>query len=247
MRIGDVLIQHLELIGDLTPADERLLQSIKGESRHVGRGEDILVKGERPDHVIVVLDGLLQRYGLTAEGARQMFAVYLPVDAPCLETLHMGVFDNWLAALAPSEIGIIPHREIFRVMDASPNILALIWRDTLYQGSLSREWLLRNSQMPAHARMAHLFCEVMTRARAVGLASGDSCALPMTQQDLGEALGLSPVHVNRTLMMIRATGFLEFERGRLTVLDWKGLVETTEFDDLYLHLTPPARGGEARS
>ena len=76
--------------------------------------------------------------------------------------------DNSLAAAAPSQVGIVPHSELFRVMDARPKVLALIWRETLVQGAIFREWLMRNSQMLAHAQMAHFFCEVMTRARAAG-------------------------------------------------------------------------------
>ena len=90
--------------------------------------------------------------------------------------------------------------------------------------------------MLAHAQMAHLFCEIMTRARAAGLAQDDTCDLPITQEDLGDTLGMSTVHVNRTLMMLRAAGMVEFRGGKLTVLDWEKLVEIAEFDPTYLHL-----------
>src|SRR5829696_6672666 len=93
---------------------------------------------------------------------------YLPTDTPCLETLHIGVMDNNLGAVAPSRIGLVPHPELFRVMDARPNVLALIWRETLIQASTFREWLMRNSQKLAHVQTAHFFCEIMTRARAAG-------------------------------------------------------------------------------
>jgi CRP-like cAMP-binding protein len=125
-----------------------------------------------------------------------------------LETLHIGVMDNNLGAVAPSRIGLVPHPELFRVMDARPNVLALIWRETLIQASTFREWLMRNSQKLAHVQMAHFFCEIMTRARAAGLTHDDACDLPIRQDDLGDALGISTVHVNRTLMMLRAAGLV---------------------------------------
>ena len=125
--------------------------------------------------------------------------------------------DNNLGALAPSRVGLVPIPELLRVMGSCPNLNALMWRETLVQAAILRAWLMRNSQTQAHERMAHLFCEVMTRAKAAGLAQGDACDLPVTQEDLGDALGLSLVHVNRTLMLLHATGSMEFRGGRLKV------------------------------
>jgi CRP-like cAMP-binding protein len=84
--------------------------------------------------------------------------------------------------------------------------------------------------------MAHLFCEVMTRAKAAGLAQGDTCNLPVRQADLGDALGMTNVHVNRTLMLLRATGSVEFQDGKLTIMNWEQLVQIAQFDGSYLHL-----------
>jgi CRP-like cAMP-binding protein len=99
-----------------------------------------------------------------------------------------------------------------------------------------REWLMRNSQMLAHAQMAHFFCEMLLRAKVAGVAQGDTCDLPITQQDLAEALGMSAVHANRTLMILRDGGLADLRGGRLHVLNWDKLVEAAEFDPGYLHL-----------
>jgi CRP-like cAMP-binding protein len=234
--IGEVLVKHLGLIGQLSDGDKDALLSIKGEVRDLQRGEDVLKVGDRPSHAVVVFSGLLQRYTMSPQGKRQIHSFYLPTDAPCLETLHIVVMDNTLGAVAPSRIGLVPHPELFRVMDAHPKVLALIWRETLIQASIFREWLMRNSQKLAHVQMAHFFCEIMTRARAAGLAQDDTCDLPITQEDLGDTLGMSTVHVNRTLMMLRAAGMVEFRGGKLMALDWEKLVEIAEFDPTYLHL-----------
>ena len=234
--IGEVLAKHLRLIGRLSDDDEAALLGIRGDIRDVPQGEDVLKEGEHPTESVVVITGLLHRYRRNPQGRRQIHSVYLPTDAPSLETLHMEVMDNSLGALAPSRIGVIPHAELFRVMDAHPRILALCWRETLVQAAIFREWLMRNSQLLAHAQLAHFFCEIMTRARAAGLASGDTCALPITLEDLGDALGMSAVHVTRTLAVLRKAGLAEFRDGTLTVLQWEPLVEIAEFDPGYLHL-----------
>lgn len=121
-------------------------------------------------------------------------------------------------------------------MDESPRVRTLIWRETLVQGAVVREWLTRNSQMLAHAQMAHLFCEIMTRARPAGLNRGTACDLPISQEDLADALGMTPVHVNRTLQVLRSTGSVDFRGGVLTVPDLDELMEAADFDPSYLHL-----------
>ncbi|HEX8257924.1 MAG TPA: Crp/Fnr family transcriptional regulator [Allosphingosinicella sp.] len=239
--IGEALVKHLGLIGHLDKADEAALLGIKGEIRDVARDEDLLREGERPGEAVVVLAGFLQRYTLTAQGERQVHSFYMATDTPCLETLHIDYMDNNLGAVVPSRVGAVAHAELFRVMDLRPNLLALIWRETLIQGAIFREWLMRNSRMLAHVQLAHFFCEMLTRARAAGIADGDSCELPLTQQDLADVLGMTAVHVNRTLMMLRSAGLIEFRAGRLIVRNWDELVEIAEFDPHYLHLRRPAQ------
>ena len=234
--IGEVFMKRLQLIGRLSDRDNRALLALKGETRDLQRGDDILTVGERPTNVVVVLDGLLHRYTMTMQGNRQIHSYYIATDTPCLETVHIDVMDNTLGAAAPSRVGIVPHSEIYGIMDAYPKVAALFWRETLVQAAVFREWLKRNSQLLAHAQMAHFFCEMMTRAKAAGLARGDTCPLPITQEDLADALGMSGVHANRTLMMLRTAGLVEFQGGLLTVRDWGRLVEVAEFDPAYLHL-----------
>jgi CRP-like cAMP-binding protein len=235
-EVGEVFELHLGLIGELGEEDAAALHSLEYEVREVTRGEDLLRDGDHPTSAVVLLSGLLQRYQLTAGGRRQVHSFYIATDTPCLETLHIDYMDNNLGALAPSRVGIVPNAELYRVMDERPKLAALFWRETLVQAAVFREWLLRNSQMLAHGQMAHFFCEMMVRARAAGIAEGDTFRLPITQEDLADAVGMTAVHVNRTLAMLRNAGMVEFRGGIVRVLDWNKLVETAEFDPYYLHL-----------
>jgi CRP-like cAMP-binding protein len=235
--IGETLLAHLRLFGTLTDEDAAALRGMTGAVRKLGRDEDVLRVGDRPKEVVIVLSGLLHRYTLNGDGGRQIHSLYFPTDAPSLETLHMDYIDNSLAAVVPSEVGVIPHSELYRVMDARPKVLALAWRETLVQASIFRMWLMRNSRMPAQQSMAHLFCETAARCSAAGMLAPDgSCVLPITQTDLADILGLTPVHANRTLMMLRASGAVELRKGRLLIRDWATLSEIAEFDPAYLHL-----------
>jgi CRP-like cAMP-binding protein len=234
--IGEIFVRHLGLIGDLSDGDREALLRIDGEIRWIERSEDILKIGERPTHAVVVLNGLLHRYTSGPQGIRQIHSFYLPTDTPSVETLHVGVMDNSLGALTRSQIGLVPHSELFAMMAGRPSLVGLLWRETLVQAAIFRAWLMRNSQMLAHAKMAHLFCELVVRARAAGLVTDNQCPLPITHEDVADALGLTPIQVKRTLMILRAGAIVDFSDGRLSVLDWEQLVEVGEFDPRYLHL-----------
>jgi CRP-like cAMP-binding protein len=248
-EIGEVLVRHLGLIGELSAKDEDALLSVRGEIRDLQRGEDVLTDVERPAHSVVVIDGLLQRYTVGPQGKRQIHSFYIPTDTPSLEAVHIGVMDNNLGALTPSRVGLVPLPELHRLMGLRPNVLSLIWRETLVQAAILRAWLMRNSRLLPDGQMAHLFCETVARAKAAGLTEGDSCDLPVTHEDLADALGMPAVHVNRTLTMLRAARLAEFQSGRLTILNWNQLVDIAEFDSSYLHLrqgpndSPRTHGG----
>ena len=234
--IGQALFRHLSSIGELTEEDASAVARIKGEVRAVQKGKDILSVGDVPHFCVVVLKGFLCRSSWKRDGGRQIQSFYVPTDSPSLETLHIDYLDNSLGAVVPSTIGVIPHPEMFRLMEERPSVQALIWRETLIQAAVFREWLTRNSTLPAHSAMAHLFCEMFVRADAAGLVVANSCEMPTTQEMLGQALGLTAVHVNRTLQLLRESGLVDLKNGRLEVHNYDKLAEIGEFDPHYLHL-----------
>ena len=234
--IGDALFKRLSCIGELTGNDADALIRIKGEVRTVQKGTDILSAGDVPHFSVVVLKGFLCRHIWKRDGSRQIHSFYMPTDAPCLETLHIDYMDNSLGAVVPSCVGIIPHPEMFRLMEERPRVQALLWRETLVQAAVFREWLARNSTLTAPSAMAHLFCEMFVRAEAAGLLLANSCEMPTTQETLAHALGLTAVHVNRTLQLLRESGLVDLKNGRLYIHDYEKLAELGQFDPHYLHL-----------
>ena len=88
----------------------------------------------------------------------------------------------------------------------------------------------------AYGRVAHLLCEMIVRFKSVGLSDGVTCHFPITQPELADATGLSVVHLNRTLMQLRADKLIELKGETLTVKDWDGLQAAGDFDPGYLHL-----------
>lgn len=235
-NIGELLANHLSCFGSLPDEDRAIFAKLDVQVREVSRLRDLLRQGDHPTNVVIVLSGLLYRHTLGPEGARQVHSFCLPTEAPCLETLYIDYMDNNLGAVVDSTVGLIPHEQIYRIIDERPEARKLLWRQTLVQGAIFRQWLVRNSNLPAHASLAHFFCEMFTRARAAGQIEGNEMRLPLTQELVAEALGLTGVHVNRTIQVLRSTGVVEWRSGTLVVHDWERLKDMADFDDRYLHL-----------
>lgn len=238
--IGEALATHLSSFGELTGADRDAVLGLTGEVRSFRRHEDIVKAGDHPGFSVVVLRGFLQRYVSRRDGSRQIHSFYIPTDAPSLETLHLERADSSLCSVVNSEVGIIPHTALHELVRSRPAVMKLIWRAILVQSSIYREWLTRNSRQPADAAMAHLFCEMYARCHAAGIANGNGCDVPLTQEMLADALGLTGVHVNRTLQNLRDTGMVEHKSGRLYVYDYAQLSNFADFDPVYLHLNGKA-------
>ena len=150
-------------------------------------------------------------------------------------SLQLKTMDHSLGTLTPCKLGFIQHDPMRELLRQHPRLTDVFWRDTLIDASIFREWMLGLGRRDAKTRVAHLFCEMVMRLRAVGLEQDNSVPLPLTQNEVGDALGLSTVHVNRTLQELRGENLVEWENGVLTVLDWEGLKLTGEFDPTYLH------------
>jgi CRP-like cAMP-binding protein len=161
---------------------------------------------------------------------------HIPGDIPDLQSIHLTVMDHSLGTLTRSKVAFIPHHSVRNLTRAWPRIADALWRDTLVDAAIFREWMVGIGRRSAHQRIAHVLCEMLVKSKAVGLAQDHSYHLPVTQAELGDALGLSTVHVNRVLQDLRKDGLLLFERGQVSIPDWDGLKKAGEFDPTYLHL-----------
>jgi len=229
------LLRRLEAIATPTEEERDVLTSLSGTIRQLRPHDDIVSLGDRPSVVCIILQGVACRYKISADGKRQIMSFHIMGDAPDLQSLFIEVMDHSLGTLVPTTIMAIAHEKMRDILVRFPRIAHLLWRESLIDAAVYREWIVMRDR-PAYARVAHLFCELFLRMQAVGLSKDHSCPLPLTQAQMGDALGLSDVHVNRTLQELRAEGLLRLEGGTLTILDLDGLNRAGEFDPLYLHL-----------
>ena len=197
----------------------------------------------------MVLEGLACRYRIAGSGRKQIFSFHVPGDIPDLQSLHIDVMDHNLSVVVASKIAFIPHATLRTFLRQHPRVADVFWRDTLIEAAIFREWIANVGGREARSRMAHVFCEMYVRLRATNAIDEHTYEFPfpITQAEMGYALGLSAVHVNRTLQSLRRDGFITHHRSTIVIEDWPALQELGEFDSTYLHLrkkqTASARPG----
>lgn len=231
------LIRKLEQFTKLSGDDKRALEQAASLSvRRLRPREDIIREGDRPRLVNLVLDGWGCRYKVLEDGRRAITAFLVPGDVCDIRVFILKQMDHSIAALSPMAVAQIPSDRVIEISDASPRLSRAFWWTSLVDEATAREWTANLGQRDALARVAHLFCELFIRLRGVGLVNGRSCEFPVTQEQLGEATGISTVHVNRTLQEMREAGLIELRGKTLTVPDLEALKTAAMFNDNYLHL-----------
>ncbi|MFD1950825.1 Crp/Fnr family transcriptional regulator [Sphingomonas arantia] len=236
------LIRRLGASCDLTQADEEALARLIGSpAREFSPRHDLAREGDTGRHVRLVGDGWACRYKSTLEGKRQIVGFILPGDFCDLSAYLLGHMDHSISAITRIRVALITPESLDALITGHPSLANAFWRLELINASMQREWLLSLGQRTAYERIGHLLIELFSRLRAAGLVDGNSCAFPLTQNDLADATGLSPVHVNRTLRELRLQGLVELDRKRLRLPDLATLAEASGFLPNYLHADPKER------
>jgi len=235
------LVRRLEQFGPLSEAEQQALRALPLRLRDVAARRDIVPEGDQPKDVSLIVEGFACRYKLLGDGRRRILAFLIPGDICDLQALLLRRMDHGVAALNRNRIATVPHELLLDIIRRHPRIALAVWCDTMRDAATCRQWLANMGRSPAYARIAHLLCEIWSRLQAVGLTNGDAYELPVTQTDIGDAMGLSVVHVNRTLQQLRADGLISFRSNVVMVLDWPRLQAAAEFDPAYLQLNavPP--------
>jgi CRP-like cAMP-binding protein len=234
------LVSKLARVLDLEAAERSAIEAVPLRQAEVRADHEILREGDRPSRCFMVLDGVTCISQTVEGGRRQIASFHIPGDMPDLHGLHLDVMDCDMWAVTDGRLGFMEHGAVRQLCAEQPRVAAALWRLTVVDAAIYRQWVTSLGQRPAINRIAHFFCEMLLRMDAVGRAEHGSCALPITQAELSDASGLSVVHVNRTLQELREMGLITFARGRLTIHDWDALALLADFRPDYLHL--PRRG-----
>lgn len=219
----------------LTSEDELLLVSLLDPARAIGAREDVAEEGAEPFSLPLIVDGWACRYSTLENGQRQIISLFVPGDLCEPFGMLPRFMDHSVATLTPVMMSPVRVGPIKNAVLASRRIEEALWWDLLVATAIDREHLVSLGRRTATERLGHLFCELHLRLEMVGLVEGLSYEMPVTQADLGDLLGLSMVHVNRSLQELRRTGLMSLRGRRLAIHDLQGLRELSFFDEGYLH------------
>jgi CRP-like cAMP-binding protein len=233
------LIRKLREHSRLGAEDLATINGLSHTVQELNSNEDFIRQGDDPDVSALVVSGMVARYHLLENGARQYLSFHMAGDMPDSQALFIDKMDHAVCAIGPAVVATIPHRELLAAFKRRPSVGFAIWRETLIDAAIFREAITNNGARPLPARMAHLFCELFYRARASGLTDGNKFAAPISLVQLGETLAMSIATVNRTLHGLRASRTVDFQRGVLCVRDWESLVTIAKFNPSYLHQKKP--------
>ncbi|MES2136887.1 MAG: Crp/Fnr family transcriptional regulator [Pseudomonadota bacterium] len=230
------MVRKLSLWEPLSQNDRNLILDLPYQRRRHDAGQYLVWDGDRPQHTCLLMSGFAYRHKSAGNGGRQILSIHMKGDIVDLQNSLLGVADHNVQMLTAGEVAMIPVGAIREVAIVSPTVGMAMWYETLVEGSIFREWVLNIGRRDARTRCAHLLCEFAIRLEVAELGHPESYELPITQEQLADALALTPVHVNRMLMKLESEGLIKRTKRMVSIVDWKELSEVADFNPRYLHL-----------
>lgn len=218
----------------LSPDEVAILGELQTATRTVQRNRDIITEGRSYGSILIIIEGNAVRYRILHDGRRQIVNFALPGDivgilGPFIESSLYST-----KALTETTIAAVPFTRVNSLFATHPRLVAKIFLSFSSELTVYAEHLVDLGRRSASERIAHFLLELLTRLQAVGLADDQSYKLPLTQELIADALGLSIPHVNRVLRRLREDNLVVLEDQRVTIRDLDGLSELADFDPGYL-------------
>lgn len=225
-----------EILNRLLTPDERLRWEacLAHTARDYRKGDDIVREGERPCALHVVLSGWVQKHKQLPDGRRQILALHLPGQLCNLDLFTVARTDSAMAAASRATVAEIDRQRAIGLLEACPHLAQVFCWSEIVAAAIQSEWMTSIGQRHAIERVGHFLCELYVRQHAD--RHGGECDFPITQSQMGEATGLTQVHVNRTLQALRRQTGIAIRKRRLYVPDFDALAEIACFHAGYLHL-----------
>lgn len=233
----DLMVSKLSNRTHLDQDDRRAILKLPFSLRTYQAPTYVVREGEPPrQHCDFIQDGFAYRQKLTANGSRQIVSIHLRGDFIDLQHLFLNIADHNVQALTELSVVAIERDALQTIALERPAVGKAMWIDALVDSSIYREWVMNVGRRDARARIAHVLCEVWLRMKAAGFPVEDGFELPLTQEQLADVVGLTPVHVNRTLKSLQNDGVLYRDKRYMSFSDWHRLAKIGDFSALYLHL-----------
>ncbi len=230
-----LLIRKLDRLRTLDASCQDAIRSLPFVIKTVPAHHHLVREGSRVRECCVLLDGYACRHKMAANGGRQIVSFHIPGDILDLQHFMLAVADHNVQSITSAKVAWISTEDIRRVIQDYPPVGEALWRDSLIDASIFREWVLNVGRRDAKSRIAHMLCEFAVRREAAGLGPVESFELPMTQEQIGDATGLTSVHVNRMLAELGTDGLIIRHGRKVEINDWPRLRQAADFDPAYLH------------
>ena len=231
------LLHQLEQFSALPDEDRKLVLELPYRLRRLDPGSYLVREGDLPTHCAVLVTGYAYRQKVTGEGSRQIMAICIPGDAVDLQNMFLDVSDHSVQLLTQCKVADVPREALQELVLTRPAVGSAIIELTLVEASILREWVVNVGRRDARARIAHILCEFAVRLESRGLLTDHGFELPMTQEQLADATGLTSVHVNRVLKGLEADGLINRRRRHIHFDNWRALQDAGDFSRRYLHIS----------
>lgn len=233
--MANQFITKLGRLAALSEAAISALDHATANAAAVDARRDLIREGDKPGPLLVVLDGWACRYKILPNGARQMLAFLMPGDCCDLHVDLLTEMDHGIQTITSCIVAKIDRPTIEAVFDQHPSVMKAMYLAQLIDEGTMRAWITSIGRRSSIERVAHLMCELYLRARNIGLGGDRHLVLPLSQIVLADALGMTPVHINRVLKQLRLAGAMTIVRGSLIIVSPQILVQIAGFDENYLH------------
>lgn len=237
-----LLVKKLQIHAALSETDRQDILALPFKLKTLEPQAYTVREGDPAELCGVLISGFAYRQKLTGDGARQIVALHIPGEPLDLQHLYLDVADHSVQTLTRADLAFVPRTELQKLARENASVGHAMMVMLQVEASISREWILNVGRRQAKERLAHVLCEFAIRLEAQGLAEEYGYTLPMTQETLADVLGMTPVHVNRSIKALEADGLITRNRRIINFPDWKRLRETADFNQRYLHLEQQEAG-----
>jgi CRP-like cAMP-binding protein len=229
------VIRKLDRLASLNQSDRDAIGALPFKMKTAPPHHYLVREGDAATECCVLLDGYACRHKTTSSGGRQIVSFHIPGDILDLQHLLLSRADHNVQTITEATYAWIPAKDIRRIAQERPAFAEALWRDTLIDASIFREWVLNVGRRDAKSRIAHMLCEFAARRERAGLGSPERFELPMTQEQIGDATGLTPIHVTRMLHELANDGVIARNKREVEIADWERMCRVADFDAAYLH------------
>jgi len=233
----ELLARQFSALYPLSDEDQQAVLELPYRLRRMDAGSYIVREGDEPEHCCLLVTGFAFRQKVTGSGARQILSICIPGDAVDFQNMFLDFSDHGVQLLTSALVADLPREPLQQLILSRPNVGAAVIQMTLVEASILREWVVNVGRRDARARIAHILCEFGVRLEHRGLTADGDFELPMTQEQLADATGLTPVHVNRVLKSLESEGLITRKRRQIHFNDWRALQDVGDFSRRYLHIS----------